>query len=323
MSDLLPLVAAVLRDKAAADVQDELTGLKEEVAALRSVEVLRSTGETDRGGDDDEDGDVVVYASGDFSEGKYSSNPNLWEVRLGPTRDRCPLSALRRCQLCVGGGFPAATLNDQGPAFQGWLTTNIADDGDENSVGINICVSPYATWLNLTIHGWPNEEWEAKIQADDIDPDGIVDYLVDTVALRHPDAFVEFMDACFIVRHIHGALKRILPPRRIAEARAERDGQDTEENRVWSDLYEFVMRTMRQLGNDAGAELFGRQVQRIMGALEELGITDRRGDGSDQEQIISRVIRIHHEHGEEGLLVEQMISRLRGEMTGDDSNNQT
>ena len=64
MSDLLPLVAEVLRDRATLNAQAELRDLQEQLRTSRSVEIISVTPADD--GDDDERGDFVVYAAGQF-----------------------------------------------------------------------------------------------------------------------------------------------------------------------------------------------------------------------------------------------------------------
>jgi hypothetical protein len=99
MSDLLPLVAAVLGDRGAVEALTEIRQLKQELEIARAVEVIHcAPPRPDRDDDDDDDDDnnepqmqipqdgnnndntnpninqqadtVVVYASGQFQNGK-------------------------------------------------------------------------------------------------------------------------------------------------------------------------------------------------------------------------------------------------------------
>ena len=51
-----------------------------------------------------------------------------------------------------------------------------------------------------------------------IDTLDIIGYLVDTIAASSPEATVEFHHVSFVSGHVHGALKRLLPPHRGDEA---------------------------------------------------------------------------------------------------------
>lgn len=69
MSDLLPLVVAVFQDKAAADALEELIQLQKDLAVSRSVEIIHAAAD-DWVDEQDEEGDVVVYASAQFQNGE-------------------------------------------------------------------------------------------------------------------------------------------------------------------------------------------------------------------------------------------------------------
>ena len=66
--------------------------------------------------------------------------------------------------------------------------------------------------------GWPREEWEPILTEWNYDDTrNFVSVLVDDVAVQYPDATVEFRHVTFAVSGIHGALKRLLPPKRKEE----------------------------------------------------------------------------------------------------------
>lgn len=298
ISDLLPLVAVALNDKAAADAAKELdTALKERDTAHR-IEVLRAR---NNGDDEDENEETVVYASALFEDGKYlAHNTNLWRIDLRQDDQFvCRLADLRDCHVCVGGGFPVASLDDQLPhtaGFQGFFGDKFNDDeGDE--IAVSFCFSPHTIWLSVLIHGWPREEWEAVIRADNIGPDDTMEFLVDTVATQYPDATVEFSDMCFVTGSIHGALKRLLPPKRILEVRAEREENENRANPGFEALFLFVVRTMRDQGNTANSALILPQLNTIMGFLGYMGVK-RLGENDD---LIIQAITAHESRGDEGL----------------------
>lgn len=315
MSDLLPLVAAALQDKIALDANKEIAALREELGVAHSVEVLRAR---DHGAGEDEDGPAVVYASAPFESGKYGRNPNLWEVTLKQnTSTTCKLADLRDCHVCVGGGFPVASLHDRLPnaaPYEGWLHTITVDANDgmtsgedddfEDVVGGQICFCPHSTWLTIWIRGWPREEWEAKILADDLNPDDFVEYLVDEVAARYPDATVAFKEVSFVAKSVYGALKRLLPAARKAEVRGERARVLANQNPTLEEFVVFVSRELRDQGVDAGPELFLPQLQVVLGVLIAVGLQEKGENDENVDQIRQTVaicVRFLEERGDESL----------------------
>ena len=292
MSDLLPLVVAALNDNIAVQAQEEITKLREELDLSQSVEIVRAA--------DDEDEPVVVYASGLFQKGEYdASNPNLWQVDLESNEKtpRCRLADLRDCIICVGGGFQLESLDDELRNRAGYEGFFDADECDgDNAKAVSFCFCPNTLWLTVLVHGWPREEWEAVVEGDRIDPEEVISFLVETVASRHPETTVEFKDISFTVKSINRALARLLPPRRKEEVRAERDGRETEESQAYSDLFSFVGKTMRNLGNRSGMALFLRQMEEIMALLSDLDIQDRNDD--NEEAIITLVTGFERLGGE-------------------------
>ena len=299
ISDLLPLVAAALNDQAAADASRELATAREERDRSRRVEVLRSI---NNGKGEDEDGETIVYGSALFEDGQYSSNTNLWEVKLEQNNSNsCRLADLRNCHICVGGGFPVATLDDtleHNANFQGFVDGEV--NGEEDTVDtceVSFCFSPHSTWLTIWIQGWPRDEWEAFIQANENHPDDINDFLVNDVADQYPEATVEFKSVTFVAKSIHGALKRLLPPKRKEEVRADRDSRNAEQDPERDALYEFVGRAMRERGNEAHYSIFIPQVYTILGLLSSVGINRL---GVNDEMII-KIVDVHERLGIERL----------------------
>ena len=233
-SDLLPLVAAALNDQVAADAAKDLSTAREERDRSHKVEVLRSI---NNGEGEDEDGETIVYGSALIEDGRYHGNPNLWDVTLEQNSSNiCRLADLRDCHICVGGGFPVASLDDtlqgnvsfggciddtldENAIYNGWT-----DDGEGDTCQVSFCFPPHATWLTFHIHGWPREEWEPIMRERDYDETrNFVSFLVDDVADQYQYATVEFKHVTFAARSIHGALKRLLPKKRKEEVRADRD----------------------------------------------------------------------------------------------------
>jgi hypothetical protein len=120
---------------------------------------------------------------------------------------------------------------------------------------------------------------------------------VEDVVAQYPDATVEFKNVIFVTGSIHGALKRLLPPKRKEEVRADRDRRRQENNPESDALYQFVSRTMRERGNDAHRTLFLPQLYLIVGFLSAMGI-DRLGEN---DEFIMTAIETHAQHGDVGL----------------------
>jgi hypothetical protein len=114
ISDLLPLVIAALRDKSLTDARDELDGIQKRADAATKVEIIRAIHNGAAGIHIHQkgDGDMVVYASGQFEDWEYFPPPAYWSVRLSSKGTKaCKVSDLKDCYICVGGGFPYLTLN--------------------------------------------------------------------------------------------------------------------------------------------------------------------------------------------------------------------
>jgi len=296
MSDLLPLVLAAVNDKAAADAQEEISELRKQLQVSRSVEIIRAAArdDDDDAGDEDDD-EVVVYASAQFQDGKYARNPNLWQVDLKTNEEAtCRLADLRRCRLCVGGGFPLESLDDNfgnREDYEAFFDPDEESDTD-NSKAVSFCI--HSLWLTLVVHGWPRAEWEAVIEADDLARDSIIEFLVETVAVNYPEATLEFKDVSFVVRSIPAALKRLLPLKRKKEVETERDERNTEGNEAYSDLMEFSAITMRNRGNSDGSALFIPQLNEVMTILRRLGVYEHN---DDNEEFIINVIATYERVG--------------------------
>jgi len=213
---------------------------------------------------------------------------------------------LRQCDICVGGGFPIASFDDElsnRPFYEGIF--DFSDSNSDNSKSLSFCFCPYSLWVSLEVHGWPRADWEAVVQPDDPDPETVIAFLVDNVASRYPDATVEFQSVSFVVSSIHGALKRLLPPRRQAQVRADRDSRNTEESRAHSELMQFVAITMREGGNQNGSVLFVPQLHKIMDLLSQLGVFEQN---EDNQNLIVAVVQSYEQNGRD--VVEGAIRRI-------------
>ncbi|KAL9179587.1 hypothetical protein ACHAXT_008877 [Thalassiosira profunda] len=326
MSDLLPLVAAILKDKAALEASEEIATLRKERDASRRVEIIHAR-EGDIGEVEGEGDEVVVYASGRFEDGSYGRNANLWEVQLQSNEalgDECLLADLTGCQVCVGGGFPVANFTDP-EMFQGWLHDTDEDDYEgpppDGAVGMRFCFSPYSTWVTIWIRGWPKEEWEAEIRDGDMDPNESVRFLIDDVASQYPEAMVKFKEVGFVTRHIHGALKRLLSPRRKAKVRADRDARNEAADPQWDELTEFLMRTMRERGNEMGPETFMGQVSDVLTTLHRMGVHNTES-GEERDAVVVQVVAWYEQFGADAMrdVVENALGQ-RNQGVGEEQDN--
>ncbi len=310
MSDLLPLVAVALNDQAAADAARELATAREERDMRGMVEVIRAI---NNGHDEHEDDETVVYASALFEDGRYASNTNLWEVKMKPSRSNiCRLADLRDCHICVGGGFPVATLDDtliNNGTFDGWI-----DGAEGEACFISFCFGPHSTWLNFLIHGWPRDEWDGMEEEYDYTTQEFVPFLLG-VADQYPGATVEFIKVTFAVSSIHGALRRLLPPKRKAEVRADRARRIAinEEYEEYA-LCRFVSKTMRERGNESRRASFVPQLDAIISFLSDMGINRL---GMDDGLIVT-AIETHERRGVEGL--DELFDQIGPELDDDDEN---
>jgi len=216
MSDLLPLlVAAGLRDKTLTDAKEELDGLHKRLDATTKVEIIRTIIHGNGGEYDDE---VVVYASGQFEDGKHwGRNEFYWEVGL-PFKgmEACKVSDLEHCHICVGGGFPFATLNQTNQNTSGHF---IDIDGDCATIELSL-FQPFRTSIVMTVHGWPRDEWLPLARSGSRSV--ILRHFAKTVGTQYPKATIEFNSVSFWTHAVRGAFKRLLSPKRREEAEIER-----------------------------------------------------------------------------------------------------
>ena len=125
----------------------------------------------------------------------------------------CLLSDLRKCRLCVGGGFPIVSFNTQANNEgdgDGWL-----ERGEDGKTIAHLCFIPYTIWVELAISGWPEEPDNELFESEEI-----ISYLVDNIATAYPETTVEFRRVGFVSKAIHGPLKRLLSPEQRDEALA-------------------------------------------------------------------------------------------------------
>jgi hypothetical protein len=87
---LAPFPAALLKDKVIIEIKEEIEALGDEVMKSRTVTIADPNG-------------TSVYCQGQFDEGEYPANPNLWKVNLGHEPQPCTLSDMKDIEIRVGG----------------------------------------------------------------------------------------------------------------------------------------------------------------------------------------------------------------------------
>jgi len=249
MSDLLPLLAATLRDKVVLDAQAEIEALRSAAELVQIVhspkDLQESTENTDvgNGGNEDreaeemgeeereeiDDIETTVYASGNIKDGFYSqSNDIYWEISFA-TKKTCLLRNLRHCRVYAGGGFEIASILDsEFPGYYQIVLDPDEEDGSDSKV-FRICFSfPETMWLKFVIKDWPTwrQEFDQIFEADNWDfEEGIfgIRYLCDHVAAETPDAKVEFQSIMMQPNALSPAMKLYIPREVRHQARSLRD----------------------------------------------------------------------------------------------------
>eukprot|EP00980_Cylindrotheca_fusiformis_P017921 scaffold5688_cov104-Cylindrotheca_fusiformis.AAC.7 len=217
MSDLLPLVVATLKDKAAVDAQTEIAQLRKQLGQTYAVEIILDREDTRLYGTDDK---VTVFASGSLQEGGLCSvNPRWWRVYLqqDTSATPCKLEDVEKCCLCVGGGISVERL-DKAVQDGVWdEEEDIHDFTKDAVVDFFFHSSPYL--VTITIKGVPQEEWENLLREYCVDE--TMEFITNQAAQHYPNTTVEFRHVSFLSTSMHAAFRRMLPADRRAEIDAE------------------------------------------------------------------------------------------------------
>lgn len=219
MSDLAPFVAALLESKVIVEMKEEIDSLREQVRQSRTVAITGPRG-------------TPVYCQGQFDEGRYADNPNLWAVEFGAPLQTCPLSEVKDVEIRVGGVCKAnfALNNDDIEA------SLYGGDGDfENDRGqVSFCFGDTGgLWLDVSIGPFQSEELYRQLSLDTdagVDPEELVNHIIrGPLVEENPDMTIVFSDIHFYVRHVDDAIKSLSLDRAIeAEAQRRREEQDEE-----------------------------------------------------------------------------------------------
>ena len=283
MSDLQAASLEALTEELASSLEalnEENRNLRRELDVAHTVQILRC-----KDGVDGEDDEVIVYASGQFQEGKYATDDKMWQINLNTqhntnddiwerqlqlifdtnisdsinTKIMCRLSDLKHCDVCVDGGFPVICFSDTEHTFHDSNFWEIdPNDGNDDSKAMKIYFNPLNSCIDVTIHGVPNDEWRPIFQKmkDDnctLHETNLVWFLELYVAGRCPDATIEFTAVAFSTQKIHACLKRLLSPAQKSKARAERDARPEDPCYGFRRLLWHVCEVLRSFGDPAAA----------------------------------------------------------------------
>jgi hypothetical protein len=200
MSDLAPFVAAVLYDKVLAETKQEVDQLSEQVDHLseklqksRAVQIMSASG--------------TVYAEGQFQDGFYSDNANMWEIELTKQLASCPLSDLTNVQICIGGIHKA----DFG------INSTVMGTVERGRAGIymdgwgHIIFSLEGwCWLLVGVGPFPSEEaFFTQVDEVYVIAENMASFLAQELAVNHPEFYVSFGYVFFQVGAVKGAIQNL------------------------------------------------------------------------------------------------------------------
>lgn len=199
MSDLAPFVAATLRDKVVADMQEELRELNARLDASQLVQVTGPEGHP-------------IYARSLFSKGNYDNNPELWKVEFPTvaTKDsasqnlQCTLSNLPEIEIRIGGICKARLSN--GNLVEGFVN-DIKNNYDHQNQRGAVSVwfgGPSGIWLNILIQPIDLQQY-SSLRDFDLSGDGLYNTLCQF--LDPETTIVHFSDASFLISLVNGAME--------------------------------------------------------------------------------------------------------------------
>jgi hypothetical protein len=221
MSDLAPFVAAVLHDKVLADTKeevdqlaDQVNQLSERLQKLQAVQIVSPSG--------------TVYAEGQFQDGFYSGNPNLWDVVMTKQLASCPLSALTDVKICIGGSDKADFVSSsQVDGFIGM-------EQDEDSTytdgwgPIDFHIGGMG-WLHVKVGPFTSEEAFVLQVPRNIAAEDMASFLAEELAVDNAGLSVRFLALEFFVSSVRGAIQNLnLDPAYEDEAQRRREEREME-----------------------------------------------------------------------------------------------
>ncbi|KAL3913981.1 MAG: hypothetical protein SGARI_000368 [Bacillariaceae sp.] len=303
MSDLFPLVATVLKDKAAVDAQKEVEDLKKQLGA---VKIVRSK----LGAEDDDDSDSeIVFASGQFQDGKLGKKKNLWwKVDLEASSDPCSFSDLLDIDMCVGGGFPLTNFSHRLEKLDLHLDGNVYAGED---APVEFYFRDRNISLGALVKGWPRQEWEPWFQNKDMGTHAFLRFLTENVRMKYPEATFQFRYVFFLADEYRRSLKQLVPASRRKKLFEEFDestvntltqavdNPDRLDYRSYLDMVNDVMPLLRNLGVGVNGFVWQSRCAEVVAVLLEAGMVDL--NDVTQPQLL-QISQASFEHGKEEAL---------------------
>jgi hypothetical protein len=210
-------VATLLRDRVVADMMQKVDDLTERLQKSQAVQIVSASG--------------TVYAEGQFEDGCYysSNHTALWAIELTKQLASCALSDLNNVQICVGGiqkaefraDSTAVRIDQQAGTTRykdGWGTIGFGFGG--------------TSWLLLKLGPFPSEEaFRSQVRGFNISY-----YLMQELAVNHPELSVTFWGVCFPIGEVKGAMQTLNLDRskrkrkRVTAAAAIEEENDAEDD---------------------------------------------------------------------------------------------
>jgi len=237
MSDLAQSIVTILRDKALSDLLDEHELLRKQWKASRAVTVTGPEG-------------TPVYATGQFDEGKYADNPNLWEVTLRQL-EPCPLAELENIEIQCGGIFKASFSPD-GVDVNGFVDDPELKDGWG---AVNFCFPKGhgGLWLDARVGAPLSPDVFNEVASNS---ENVHLFLSQEVADQHPHLTVQFDHISFFLSEVRTAVQSLpLDPAMVQDAQIR-----------LRELEEFI-RENREA--EEAMELEGNGLQRLVNSIPE------------------------------------------------------
>jgi hypothetical protein len=190
MSDLAPFVAAVLNDKVVAEMKQQVDNLTERLQKSQAVQIVSTSG--------------TVYAEGQFQEGCFNGNSNVWIVMLHQQLASCLLSNLNNVQICVGGIRKTDFLADS--IVEGFVPATTRYMDGWGRIGFRF---GGASWLVVEVGPYTYEEVFLSQVDEDIEPENMASFLTQELAVNHPELSVTFSRVYFPISEVEGAIQHL------------------------------------------------------------------------------------------------------------------
>ncbi|CAB9505054.1 expressed unknown protein [Seminavis robusta] len=321
MADIAPFVAATLRDKVVAEMEQEIQSLRRQLGFSRRIEILSVSSSMEEStssigldisqrysGIRNGGASAVVLAQGQIEQGSYDNGGSWMRVELsGPTtatqeeeekalnleEDDCnhgnstgiPLSELCNLRICVGGLHQGqlSSISDFRPDFDATLGNS------EHSKGVLLTAQSKQLAVQVVVHGWPVQDWGEIAMANTHSQDAL-DYLALTLPSRYPHATVSFPAAYLFTDVNKGAIRNL--PRNV-RAKLEQGLEESQSQFLFLKLVTNRLRFVLDDDNE-NPDALVPQVRRVMDALAMLDIHNLQDlDQGQNKQTMEYLIQMH------------------------------